>query len=238
MTHRRPVIGITTYVEQARWGVWDTAAALVPHAYVRQVAAAGGRVVLVPPSDDGASDLVDVLDGLLLAGGADVDPARYGQPAHPQTAGLRPERDAAELALLVAALNADLPVLGVCRGMQLMAVQAGGALVQHLPDVVGHEGHRPEPGVYGDHDVRLAVGTQLAAVLGERVTVRSYHHQGVADVGTLTVGGWADDETVEAVEVPGRRFALGVLWHPEVGDDPRLFQALVAAAASPSDLSG
>lgn len=227
----RPLIGITSYVEQARWGVWDTTAALVPQAYLRQVELAGGRAVVVPPTTDGADDpLLGVLDGLLLAGGADLDPARYGQEPHHETAGLRPKRDAAELALLTSALDADLPVLGVCRGMQLMAVHAGGTLHQHLPEVVGHDRHRPGPGVYGEHPVRLAEGSAVAGILGEQVSVRSYHHQGLADAGTLTVTGWADDGSPEVVEDPGRRFAIGVLWHPEVGDDPRLFEALVAAA--------
>jgi len=225
----RPLIGITTYVEQARWGVWDVPAALVPHAYVRQVEEAGGRPVLLPPSTSDAAEVLDVLDGLLLAGGADVDPARYGESAHPETAGLRPERDSAELGLLDLALARDLPVLGICRGMQLMAVHAGGRLVQHLPETVGHERHRPGLGVYGDHPVRLARGSRAQLLLGDRVTVRSYHHQGVADAGSLAVTGWADDETIEVVERGDRRFALGVLWHPEVGDDPRLFDALVAA---------
>ena len=227
----RPLIGITSYVEQARWGVWDTTAALVPHAYVRQVEQAGGRAVVVPPTTDGADDsLLGVLDGLLLAGGADLDPARYGQQPHHETAGLRPDRDAAELALLTGALDADLPVLGVCRGMQLMAVHAGGALHQHLPEVVGHDRHRPGPGVYGEHPVRLATGSSVAGILGGEVSVRSYHHQGLADPGTLTVTGWADDGSPEVVEDPRHRFAIGVLWHPEVGDDPRLFDALVAAS--------
>jgi putative glutamine amidotransferase len=225
----RPLIGITTYVEQARWGVWDVPAALVPHDYVRQVEEAGGRPMLLPPSTADAAEVLDVLDGLLLAGGADIDPGRYGQAAHPETAGLRPERDGAELGLLDVALARDLPVLGICRGMQLMAVHAGGRLVQHLPEAVGHERHRPALGVYGDHPVRLARGSRAQLVLGDRVTVRSYHHQGVADAGSLAVSGWADDETIEVVERADRRFALGVLWHPEVGDDPRLFDALVAA---------
>lgn len=226
----RPVIGITCYVEQARWGVWDTTAALVPYAYVRQVESAGGRALVVPPSTAEPEEVLDRLDGLLLAGGADLDPAGYGQPAHPHTTGLRPERDAGERALLAAALHRDLPVLGICRGMQLMCVTAGGSLHQHLPDLVGHERHRPSPAVYGDHPVRLAEGSAVHTILGESVVVRSYHHQGVADAGTLTATGWADDGTVEAVEDPARRFAVGVLWHPEVGDDPRLFEALVAAA--------
>ncbi len=225
----RPLIGITSYVEQARWGVWDAKAALVPYAYVQQVSDAGGRAVVIPPSSEPA-EILRVLDGLLFAGGADIDPVRYGQPAHPETAGLRPDRDEGELELLEAALGQDMPVLGICRGMQLMSIAAGGHLHQHLPELVGHENHRPEPGVYGDHSVRVDPASQLGSILGERVHVRSYHHQGVTDAGKLAVVGWADDDTVEAVEDPSRAFAIGVLWHPEVGDDPRLFDALVAAA--------
>jgi putative glutamine amidotransferase len=226
----RPLIGITSYVEQARWGVWDTTAALVPYAYVQQVEAAGGRAVLVPPSASDPAEVLRVLDGLVLAGGADIDPVRYGEAAHEQTVGLRPDRDEGELVLLGGALAEDLPVLGVCRGMQLMTVNAGGRLSQHLPDEVGHEGHRPEPGVYGEHGVRLDDGSTVGRILGTQVRVRSYHHQGVADAGSLTATGWAEDGTVEVVEDPAHRFALGVLWHPEVGEDPRLFDALVAAA--------
>jgi putative glutamine amidotransferase len=226
----RPLIGITSYVEQARWGVWDTTAALVPYAYVRQVHDAGGRALVVPPATDDPDDVLRVLDGLLLAGGPDIDPARYSEPAHPETVGLRPDRDAGELALLAAALDRDLPVLGVCRGMQLMTVQAGGRLHQHLPELVGTDDHRPSPGVYGEHDVRLLEGSLAQHLLGARARVRSYHHQGVVDTGSLRPTGWADDDTVEVVEDGDHRFALGVLWHPEVGDDPRLFDALVAAA--------
>lgn len=225
----RPLIGITSYVEQARWGVWDTRAALVPYAYVQRVEAAGGRAVLVPPSPE-PDEILRVLDGLLLAGGADLDPALYGATAHAETAGLRPDRDAGETRLLDAALAQDLPLLGICRGMQLMAVHAGGHLHQHLPELVGHEGHRPSPGVYGEHGVRVDSASRLGAILGDRVEVRSYHHQGVTDAGKLTVTAWAEDDTIEAVEDPGHRFAIGVLWHPEVGTDPRIFEALVSAA--------
>jgi putative glutamine amidotransferase len=228
---RRPLIGITSYVEDARWGVWETKAALVPYAYVRQVEAAGGNVVLLPPSAAHASEVLGVLDGLLLAGGADLDPGLYGAETHAATLGVRPDRDSGELAALRAAGERGLPVLGICRGMQLMAIAAGGSLHQHLPEVVGHDGHRPEPGVYGRHDVRLASGSQAAKVLGEEVTIHSYHHQGVDSAGSLTVSGWADDGTIEVVEDADKRFAIGVLWHPEVGEDPRIFQALVEAAA-------
>ncbi|MFY1684550.1 gamma-glutamyl-gamma-aminobutyrate hydrolase family protein [Micromonospora sp.] len=225
----RPLIGITGYVEPASWAVWrDVPASLIPQAYVRSVTAAGGRAVVLPP-DDLDADVVDVLDGLLLAGGADVGPERYGQPADPRTEP-RPDRDAGESALLAAALAVDLPVLGVCRGMQLLAVAYGGSLHQHLPDVVGHDRHRPAPGVYGAHPVRFAPGTRTASVLAGVDRVNSYHHQAVADPGRLTVTGWADDSVVEAVEDPARRFLLGVQWHPENDDDPRPVSALVRAA--------
>ncbi|HEU4912823.1 MAG TPA: gamma-glutamyl-gamma-aminobutyrate hydrolase family protein [Actinomycetes bacterium] len=225
-----PVIGITSYVEQARWGVWDVPAAVLPFRYVERVEAAGARAVVLPPTATRDDAVLDRLDGVVLAGGADLDPQLYGEEPHPETTGLRPERDAAELPLLRSALDRDLPVLGVCRGMQLMSVLAGGSLVQHLPEAVGHERHRPAPGVYGLHDVRLQPGSRAHAILGDTVTVPSYHHQGLASAGSLSVTGWADDDTPEVVEDPDRRFALGVLWHPEADDDPRLFQALVAAA--------
>ncbi|GAA4562330.1 gamma-glutamyl-gamma-aminobutyrate hydrolase family protein [Micromonospora coerulea] len=225
----RPLIGITAYVEPAGWAVWrDVPAALVPQAYVEAVIAAGGRAVVLPP-DDADTDVLRVLDGLLLAGGADIGPERYGQPPDPRTES-RPDRDAGELALLTAALAADLPVLGVCRGMQLLAVARGGALHQHLPDVIGHDGHRPAPGVYGAHPVRFAPGSLAGSVMAGVDRVNSYHHQAVADPGDLVVTGWADDGVVEALEDPRRRFLLGVQWHPENDSDPRPVAALVRAA--------
>jgi putative glutamine amidotransferase len=225
----RPVVGVTSYVEDARWGVWDRRAVLLPYAYVESLERAGARVLVIPPSPDDAASVVDRLDALVVAGGADLDPALYDAPPHAETLGVRPDRDAGELPLLAEALTRDLPVLGICRGMQLMAVAHGGSLVQHLPDVVGHDRHRPRPGVYGRHGVRLAPGSVVASVLGEVVEVPSYHHQGLGSAGSLTVSGWADDGTPEAVEDTGRRFVLGVLWHPEADDDPRLFDALIAA---------
>jgi putative glutamine amidotransferase len=224
------VIGISAYSEPARWGVWDTPAVLVPAAYVGHVERAGGLPVLLPPSSAVHPQLLDLLDGLVLAGGADLDPAMYGQPPHAETVGLRPDRDAGERALVSGAMERDLPTLGICRGMQLLTVTHGGQLEQHLPAVVHHDRHRPAPGVYGEHPVRLAAGSQVHRALGESAVVKSYHHQGVADAGSLDVTGWADDDTIEVVEVPGKRFAIGVLWHPEAGDDPALFEALVAAA--------
>ena len=226
----RPLIGITCYVERARWGVWDTTAALLPHGYVTHVEDAGALAVILPPRTSEGLDVLDRLDGLVIAGGADVDPGRYGEEPHAETLGMRPDRDAGEFALLAEALRRDVPVLGICRGMQVMAVHAGGRLIQHLPDKVGHPGHRPGPGEYGTHGARFTPGSLAATVLGEALTVNSYHHQAVADAGALTVTGWADDGSVEAVEDPTRRFALGVQWHPEATDDNRLFLAFTEAA--------
>ncbi|NJP31761.1 gamma-glutamyl-gamma-aminobutyrate hydrolase family protein [Micromonospora thermarum] len=226
----RPLIGVTGYVEPASWATWrDVPAVLVPEAYVAAVTAAGGRAVVLPP-DDLDAGVLRVLDGLLLAGGPDVDPARYGQVPAPRT-DPRPARDAGELTLLTGALAADLPVLGVCRGMQLLVVAAGGTLHQHLPDVVGHDRHRPAPGVYGAHPVRFAPGSLAATVMAGIDRVNSYHHQAVADPGGLTVTGWSDDGVVEAVEDRHRPFLLGVQWHPEEEPDPRPISALVRAAA-------
>jgi putative glutamine amidotransferase len=226
----RPVVGITSYVEQARWGVWDVPAVVLPFRYVEQVEAAGATAVVLPPAATSDAEVLDRLDAVVFAGGADLGPALYDQPAHEQTTGLRPQRDAAEVPLMRAALDRDLPLLGICRGMQVLSVVSGGSLEQHLPDVVGHEGHRPEPGIYGSHGVRLAPGSLAHRLLGDEVSVPSYHHQGLASAGSLTVTGWADDASPEVVEDPTRRFALGVLWHPEASDDLRLFEALVGAA--------
>ena len=226
----RPVIGISAYREQARWGVWDEAAVLIPAPYVDLVAQAAGIPVVVPPASSLQPELVERLDGLVLAGGADLNPSLYDESPHAQTSGWRDDRDAGEFALLDGALQRGLPVLGICRGLQVMTVHAGGRLEQHVPDRVGHEGHRPEPGVYGNHSVTLAEGSTAHRVLGRSVDVKSYHHQGVADAGTLAVVGHAEDGTIEAVELPGRPFAVGVLWHPEAGGDIRLFAALVEAA--------
>jgi len=225
----RPLIGITSYVEQARWGSWDTRVALVPYRYVESVRRAGGRAVVLPPDPDDAG-VLDALAGLVVAGGADVSPDRYGAAPHPLAGPFRLDRDAGELCLLAGARERDLPVLGVCRGMQLMAVHAGGALIQHLPDVVGHNEHRPLESGYGWHEARFAPGTRVEQVLGKGLTVNSHHHQGIADAGTLTVAGWAHDDTVEVLEDPDRRFYVGVQWHPEATDDVRLFGALVDAA--------
>jgi putative glutamine amidotransferase len=227
----RPLVGITSYAEDARWGVWELPAALVPLAYVRAVERAGGRPLVVPPSAEAVEETLDALHGLVLSGGADLDPASYGAEPHAETDGVRPERDGAELALLEAALARDLPVLAVCRGSQVLNVARGGDLVQHLPEVVGHEGHKDTPGVFSDHDVEVVSGTKLHDVVGGRAPVKSHHHQGYGSLGKgLRESARAEDGTVEAIEDPSRRFALGVLWHPEEGEDAALFEALVAEA--------
>jgi putative glutamine amidotransferase len=228
----RPVIGITAYAEPSvRWGVWDVPAAVIPLAYVRQVEAAGGRAVIVPPSEEGIEETLDALDGVLFSGGSDIDPSEYGHDAHPETSGTRPERDRGELALLRAALERDMPVLAVCRGSQVLNVARGGDLVQHLPEVVGDEKHKHTPGVFADHEVEVEAGTRLGSLLGERTPVKSHHHQGFGRVGDgLVEAAWAEDGTLEAVEDPSKRFALGVLWHPEEGEDAALFHALVDEA--------
>lgn len=227
----RPIIGITSYAEQARWGVWDAPAALIPMAYVRAVERAGGRPLLVPPSEDAVEETLDALDGLLFSGGADLDPELYDAEPHPATDGVRPERDRAELALLEAALERDMPVLAVCRGSQVLNIARGGDLVQHLPDVVGDERHKHTPGEFADHDVDLNAGTRLQDLLGDRAPVKSHHHQGYGRLGEgLVEAARADDGTVEAIEDPSHRFALGVLWHPEEGEDFKLFEALVEEA--------
>jgi putative glutamine amidotransferase len=228
----RPIIGITSYAEDARWGVWEAPAALIPLAYVHAVEAAGGRPLLVPPSPEGVEETLDALDGLLFSGGSDLDPDSYGADPHPETRETRPERDDAELALLEGALSRDMPVLAVCRGSQVLNVARGGDLVQHLPEEVGHEGHKQTPGVFSDHGVEVLDGTVLHGFLGSHAPVKSHHHQGYGRVGEgLREAARAADGTVEAIEDPSRRFALGVLWHPEEGDDGALFRALVEEAA-------
>jgi putative glutamine amidotransferase len=227
----RPVIGLTTYAEETRFGLQDTFAAVLPLAYVHAVHSTGGRAVLITP-DDPDEDILDRIDGIIFAGGSDVDPALYGEAPHPTT-NVKPERDAAEMLLLRAALARDLPLLGICRGMQLMAVAYGGRLHQHLPDVLGHTGHRPTSGPkFGEHPVRLVAGTLCHKILGDEMSVNSFHHQGIADPGRLTVAGWSpEDELIEAAEDPSRTFAIGVQWHPEDTNDFRVFAALAEAAA-------
>lgn len=225
----RPVIGLTTYLEPARFGVWDTESAVLHREYVDATVEAGGMPVLLPPV--GAPDLVGIVDGVVLTGGADVDPARYGESPHGTTVS-RPGRDAFEFTLLDAAMAAGIPVLGVCRGMQVLNVALGGTLSQHLPEVTGTADHQPAPATFGTCEIELAEGSRVADILGGHTKAHCYHHQAVATLGPeLRAVGWASDGTVEAVERPGDEFVLGVQWHPEQqSDDVRLFAALVAAA--------
>ncbi|MGZ8693093.1 MAG: gamma-glutamyl-gamma-aminobutyrate hydrolase family protein [Gaiellaceae bacterium] len=228
----RPVIGITTYVTPAKWSYWEVEAALIPADYVYAVERAGGRALLVPPSEDGVEETLQALDGLVFSGGSDLDPGLYDQEPHEETLGIHEARDRAELALLEAALERDRPVLAICRGSQVLNVARGGDLVQHLPEVVGDEKHKHTPGTFADHDVTLEDGTRLGSLLGDRAPVKSHHHQGIGRIGNgLRVAAHAEDGTVEAVEDPGQRFAVGVLWHPEAGEDARLFEELVREAA-------
>ena len=228
----RPLIGITSYLDEASWGVWRQPAALLPRTYVDAVTGAGGTAVLLPPQGSGAPELVARLDALVVAGGPDVDPARYGAEADPRTGPPNTARDAWEAQLLDAALARDLPLLGVCRGMQLLNVALGGRLLQHLPDQVGDTGHQPGRAVFGELTARVRPGSLLGGIVGRSVGVRCYHHQAVAELGAgLLPSAWSEDETVEAIELPGHRFVLGVQWHPETDPgDRRLFDALVTAA--------
>jgi putative glutamine amidotransferase len=230
------LIGITCYVEPASRGDWkDVPSVVLPHDYVRQVEEAGATAIVIPPRADAdeeiARGVVSRLDGLVIAGGADVDPALYAAPErHPDVQEARHDRDAMEVALARAAAEADLPLLGICRGMQVMAVAAGGTLEQHVPDRVGHVDHSPAVAVYGRHPVTTVPGTRLAGLLGTSAEVPSYHHQSVLTHPGFEPSAWAEDGTLEAMEDPAAQFRVGVQWHPEVGDDPRLFDALVAAA--------
>jgi putative glutamine amidotransferase len=233
VAERRPLIGITTYVEPAAWGAWQLEAALIPYAYVGAVERAGGRALLVPPSEEGLEETLDALDGLLFSGGNDLDPRTYAAEPHPETKDTRPWRDRGEVALLEAALARDMPVLAVCRGSQVLNIARGGDLVQHLPDVLGAETHKRVAGAFTDHDVRVDPASKLGSLVGEHGPVKSHHHQGYGRIGDgLREVAWAEDGTVEALEDPDRRFALGVLWHPEVGEDFSLFEALVAEATA------
>jgi putative glutamine amidotransferase len=230
----RPLIGICAAVELAHFGVWeDEPAALVPISYVRSVEAGGGMPVLLPPdqaSAESPDDLLDRIDALVLGGGADIDPGSHGADAHPETTGTHPERDSFELALGRRALEREMPLLGICRGMQILNVACGGTLDQHLPERLGHERHRPVPGRWAEHEVRLEPGSLAArSAASERLVIKSHHHQGVGEVGDgLEATGWdMDDEVIEAIESPGGGFTLGVLWHPEEDPDDRVIPAFI-----------
>jgi putative glutamine amidotransferase len=235
----RPVIGLCTAVEQARWASWDVPAALLPLNYVEAVQRAGGLAILLAPDPHALGDpdeILDLVDGLVLAGGADVDPRTYGAERHPAVVHTTPERDDFEVVLARRAIERDLPFLGVCRGMQIMNVARGGTLLQHLPDELGHEDHLRVPGTFdgSDHEVRLDGGSLAARAAGEeRHRVLSHHHQAIDRLGAgLTVTGHATGDALpEAIEDPDARFALGVQWHPEADETSRLIAALVAEAA-------
>jgi putative glutamine amidotransferase len=234
----RARIGICTALERARWTVWDREAFLLSRAYVDAIQAAGALSLMIPPDTLNAPDpdaVLDGLDGLILAGGADIDPASYGAEPHRCTGGTSPERDAAEIPLARRALERDVPLLGICRGMQLLNVAYGGTLIQHLPDDVGHGDHRRRLGSFdgADHDVRLAPGSLAARACGELLhATKSHHHQGVDRLGDgLVASGWSVlDDLVEAIEAPDARWALGVQWHPEADPRSRVVAALVTEA--------
>ena len=227
-----PLIGITATLEPARWGDWVREAALLPVAYQRALERARAVPVLVPPSVRGTVPiLIERLDGLIFSGGGDIEPSLYGEEPHEETGPPQPQRDRFEFALLRAAIDADLPFLAVGRGMQALNVVREGSLIQHLPDVVGSNAHQPSPGRFGRHKVQISVTSTLGKTLGDHAEVVSGHHQAIRRLGKgLSTVAWADDQIIEAVELQGHRFAIGVQWHPEESDDPRLIEALVAEA--------
>jgi putative glutamine amidotransferase len=233
-----PVVGLSTALERAQWSVWDQEAMLLSRSYPDAVRRAGGLAVMLPPdprAQEDPSPWLDLVDALILAGGADVDPGAYGEEPHPETRGTVPERDAFEIALARGAMERDVPLLGICRGMQVMNVARGGTLIQHLPDDVGHQDHRRSLGSFddADHDVRLAEGSLAQRAAGETLhPTKSHHHQGVARIGSgFEVTGWATvDDLPETIEDPACRFALGVQWHPEVDPTSHLIGALVEEA--------
>ena len=238
----RPVIGVCAAIEPASYGSWvDEPVVLVPLSYAKAIQDAGGSAIMLPPDATAASEpdeLLDRLDALVLGGGADIDPAIHGAQPHPEIDRPNPDRDRFEIALARRALERELPLLGVCRGMQVLNVATGGALEQHLPERLGHERHRPVPGSWAEHDVRLQPGSLAARAAGaERLSVKSHHHQGIADLGDgVEVSGWSaapdDEDTIEAIEFPDRSFALGVLWHPEEDPDDAVIPSLVKRASA------
>jgi putative glutamine amidotransferase len=238
MSHTRPAVGICTSLEVASWGVWKQQAALLPFSYVTAIQRAGAVAVMIAPDPElieNPDEILERIDGLILAGGADIDPASYGAEPHPATNGTVPERDRAELALARRAVELDMPVLGICRGMQLLNVALGGTLRQHVPDLVGHDDHRRNPGSFedSDHDVRLVPGSLAARAAGEDIHgTKSHHHQGVDAIGDglLVTGTSMLDDLPEAIEAPACRFVLGVQWHPEADHESRVIGTLVEEA--------
>ena len=229
-----PVIGLTTYRQKARSGVWDVPASFLPAVYLDGVTRSGGIAVLLPPQPaDGsvAEQVIGRLDGLILTGGKDVNPAAYGQQPHPATEEPATDRDDWEFALLRAALERRVPVLGICRGPQVINVALGGTLHQHLPDVLGHSGHRVADATFASHTAHIVAGSRLNRLLGDDVQTRCYHHQGIDQVGAGLVASARCDGIVEGIESAGDDFVVGVQWHPEENlDDLRLFAGLVEAA--------
>jgi putative glutamine amidotransferase len=229
----RPVVGITAYEEDARWGPWSERAVLVPATYVRAVERAGGAALVLPVQSESLGSLLGRIDALVLSGGPDVDPRRYGESPHSQSDSPRTERDEFEFALVDEAARSDRPTLAICRGMQVLNVARGGALHQHLPDIVGHASHSPTVGEYAWHQVDIAAESRLVEILrGTVIDSASHHHQAIDRLGNgLRVAATAADGTIEAVEDPGLTYFIGVQWHPEVGEDLALFEGLVKAAA-------
>jgi len=238
MSDSRPAIGICTALERARWGAWDRRAALLPYEYIQEIHRAGGLAMMIPPDPlliEDPDEVLDRLDGFVLAGGCDVDPSMYGAEPHPSTIGAVPERDQVELALVRRAVERDMPVLGICRGMQVLNVALGGTLRQHVPDDVGHDDHRRNPGTFdgNDHEVTLTPGSLAALAAGEeRHATKSHHHQSVETVGEgLTVTGYSVlDDLPEAIESSANSFVLGVQWHPEADQASRVISSLVRQA--------
>ncbi len=231
------MIGICAAIESARWAAWEVVVNLSPRTYSLAVQRAGGIALILPPDDfvaESPDELLDMIDGLILAGGSDIDPASYGAQPHPETRGSWPERDRFEIALGTRALERDMPVLGICRGMQMLNVIQGGTLNQHVRDLVQNDLHRHTPGAFTDHGVQLDPGSLASRVVGaERTEVKSAHHQGVDELGEgVIASGYADDGLVEAIELPDKMFAVGVLWHPEEDERSRVIGSLVDEARS------